>query len=341
MDYEIFLEDEESGLLVSNLGRVVGPTGQILKQSKNRTGYHLVTGARSHRVQVHRLVARNFIPNPNNLPIINHKDENPSNNRVDNLEWCTYRYNASYGTARERRQLTANRNGSHCAEIPVLLIKGEEVKSFKSQAEAGRFIGVSASAISGLRKGRLRSRRGWHLPDVKVKERPASYTFCNGEETKTFKTLAEADAYIGVGNGAMSSVASGKRNSLHGWHLPGGRVKKEFKKPITITDGSDLRSFDSYREAASYLMVSSNLICLLANGKRSHVKGWHLPGHDPNVYTGRKVRLTKSGVSMEFSSFKEAAKHFCIDDSFFGKKLRRTGAFRGWKMELPNQKETL
>ena len=46
--------------------------------------------------KVHRLVAQMFIPNPNNLPIVNHKDENPSNNRVDNLEWCTNQYNCQY-----------------------------------------------------------------------------------------------------------------------------------------------------------------------------------------------------------------------------------------------------
>lgn len=49
-----------------------------------------------HSYKVHRLVAQTFIPNPDNLPLVNHKDENPYNNRVDNLEWCTNQYNCQY-----------------------------------------------------------------------------------------------------------------------------------------------------------------------------------------------------------------------------------------------------
>lgn len=60
-------------------------------------------GKTVHRL-VHRLVAEAFIPNPNGYPIINHIDENPANNKVTNLEWCTYKYNAKYGKAQERRQ---------------------------------------------------------------------------------------------------------------------------------------------------------------------------------------------------------------------------------------------
>lgn len=55
------------------------------------------------KISIHRLVATVFIPNPDNLPIVNHKDENPGNNRADNLEWCTNEYNLSYGTARKRQ----------------------------------------------------------------------------------------------------------------------------------------------------------------------------------------------------------------------------------------------
>ena len=60
---------------------------------------------KQHLLTVHRLVAYNFIPNPDNLPLINHKDENPSNNNVDNLEWCTYQYNATYNDVHIKRGL--------------------------------------------------------------------------------------------------------------------------------------------------------------------------------------------------------------------------------------------
>ena len=51
---------------------------------------------------IHRLVAQAFIPNPDNLPEINHRDENPKNNVVENLEWCDHSYNINYGTRNEK-----------------------------------------------------------------------------------------------------------------------------------------------------------------------------------------------------------------------------------------------
>jgi hypothetical protein len=80
-------------------------TGKILKPGKDKCGYSHVTlckDGKTSRFQVHRLVATAFIPNPDNLPVVNHKDENPSNNCVDNLEWCTVKYNVNYGTCKQR-----------------------------------------------------------------------------------------------------------------------------------------------------------------------------------------------------------------------------------------------
>ena len=96
---------------VSNLGRVKSlnyrNTGKekILSPGKYSGEYlqvMLYKDGKLKKHSIHRLVALAFIPNSNNYPIINHKDENPSNNRVDNLEWCTYKYNSNYGTCRQK-----------------------------------------------------------------------------------------------------------------------------------------------------------------------------------------------------------------------------------------------
>lgn len=93
---------------------------------------------RSHKdYRVHRLVAQAFITNPYNLPIINHKDENRLNNTVENLEWCTYQYNNTYGTVIEK-QIKSHLNHKDLSK-PVLCI--ELNKIFPSIHEAGRWLG--------------------------------------------------------------------------------------------------------------------------------------------------------------------------------------------------------
>ena len=105
---------------VSNTGKVRSlnyrRTGkkQILKQYINNTGYKRVALRKNNKVKwylVHRLVAQAFIPNPHNYPIINHKDENPANNAVWNLEWCTMDYNIDYSKNKkmEKQFKEANR----------------------------------------------------------------------------------------------------------------------------------------------------------------------------------------------------------------------------------------
>lgn len=91
--------------IISADGREYDRKGVLMKLRIDKGGYVKV-GLRHTTQQkqysVHRLVAQAFIPNPGNLPQINHKDENPTNNRVDNLEWCTAEYNINYGLHNEK-----------------------------------------------------------------------------------------------------------------------------------------------------------------------------------------------------------------------------------------------
>lgn len=96
---------------VSNLGRIkslnYNHTGKekILKPANNGWGYLQIVLCRDGKVKhfkVHRLVAIAFLPNPEGLPEVNHKDENKSNNCVENLEWCDVKYNINYGSRNEK-----------------------------------------------------------------------------------------------------------------------------------------------------------------------------------------------------------------------------------------------
>lgn len=98
---------EFENYMVSTLGRVKNAnTGVILKQCDNGRGYKHVglynDTVKGKSIMVHRLVANAFIPNPDNLPQINHIDENKENNSAENLEWTTSFDNINHGTHNER-----------------------------------------------------------------------------------------------------------------------------------------------------------------------------------------------------------------------------------------------
>lgn len=110
----------------------------------------------SKTMKIHRLVAITFIPNPSNLPQINHRDENKLNNNVENLEWCDSSYNNKYGN-RPRKVLDAyKRNGSIKAERPVVKLdkSGIIIAEFISISEAARQSGVRRESIRDCVLGR-------------------------------------------------------------------------------------------------------------------------------------------------------------------------------------------
>lgn len=128
------IKDYEGLYWVSNLGRVKSST-KILKNRLSKRGYYIVTlykNAKGVTKTVHRLVAKAFIPNPDDLPQINHKDENKLNNNVDNLEWCTAKYNCNYGSHNSKLGLAlkgkAGRPGKavHCIDLDIIYASASE-----------------------------------------------------------------------------------------------------------------------------------------------------------------------------------------------------------------------
>ena len=99
---------------INNYGEVLSlRSNKILKPNDNGIGYFIIqlykNGKRKNYL-IHRLVAEHFLDNPNNLPEVNHKDEDKSNNFVNNLEWCKHKYNMNYKQLQKRQQISKEYN---------------------------------------------------------------------------------------------------------------------------------------------------------------------------------------------------------------------------------------
>lgn len=157
---------------------------RIIRGAKNRHGYRKVSlrrDGRTYQVSVHRLVATAFLPNIANYPCVNHKDENPSNNRAENLEWCTYKYNVNYGKCQEKIKESKNRNHSDLVglikkigrgysnspkNVAILGEDGHILRVFFSVHEAADVLGLQRSSVRSVCQGRLRQTGGYKFKFV-------------------------------------------------------------------------------------------------------------------------------------------------------------------------------
>lgn len=164
------IEGYEGCYQISNLGRVrsVDRTvkgnkcifafkGKILSPKTHRAGYLVVCLCKNRKQKmyyIHRLVAEAFIPNPDSLPQVNHKDENKTNNRLDNLEWCSAKYNTNYATANERRIKTLKQNPNFLKNVEKSKIRNckkikciETNEIFNSTKELSNILSVNIQRI--------------------------------------------------------------------------------------------------------------------------------------------------------------------------------------------------
>lgn len=156
---------------VSNKGRVrslLRGEPRVLKPQVDNKGYHRirVTVEREKMsYKVHREIAKAFIPNPNNLPQVNHKDGNKSNNSVDNLEWITNRDNAHHAIENGLWDsvIEGSRRENERRKRPVIGYFTSENSStsrrFESVAEAERFLG--SRHVTDVLKGKRSHVKGW------------------------------------------------------------------------------------------------------------------------------------------------------------------------------------
>lgn len=160
---EIFksIKGYEKRYEVSNFGRVKNlRTGKIMKPEITNNGYCRVdlyddNGKHKHKL-IHRLVLEAFVPNPTSLPQVNHKDEDKTNNNVENLEWCSANYNSNYGTRGQRISEKQNK------KVAKLDTSGNVLATYKSTLEAAKQNpGTHSQNISAVCRGLNKTHKGF------------------------------------------------------------------------------------------------------------------------------------------------------------------------------------
>lgn len=221
--------------LISDDGKVFSVrTNKLKKFTKAKTGYcrvEICIDGKSYKELVHRLVAQAFIPNPNNYPIINHKDENPENNRVENLEWCTYEYNSNYGTCIERRvENTTYISGAEnprSKKVYRFTLDGELIAEYGSVGEAARMTGLNRKSIAKACCGKMKkyAETCWSYENKSEYSTKREYQFrkgaiamydMQGNLIKVFDSPKEIEA-DGLSMANIQRVCRGDRKSYKGY----------------------------------------------------------------------------------------------------------------------------
>lgn len=150
------VQNYEGLYAVTSCGKVYSyKSKKFLKPHKIKSGYlqvHLYKNGEQKTYYIHRLVAEAYLPNPEGLSQVNHKDENKENNALPNLEWCDESYNINYGSRNERAGKALSK--------PVFCV--ELNKTFDGTRAAARALGLDNSHIIKCCKGKLKTTGGYH-----------------------------------------------------------------------------------------------------------------------------------------------------------------------------------
>jgi hypothetical protein len=157
---------------ISDDGCVYNKCGTVIKPFISKQGYYRVSlynNGRYHKFQLHRLVAEHFIPNPHNLPQVNHKDGNKLNNNVYNLEWCTQSDNIIHAInnnlytrqSDNQKKAAITSANKHSKKVKQLDTDGNVINVFRNKYDASKVTGAMPNNIKMCCDGKRKSAGGF------------------------------------------------------------------------------------------------------------------------------------------------------------------------------------
>lgn len=194
--------------------------GKILSPKTSNKGYletTLMKEGKNYYKRIHQLIASAFLPNPNNYPYINHINENKKDNRVENLEWCTPKYNTE---------------AYHESRIQVFqyTLQGKLLKIWHSITKAAESIGLDKTGIQHCCNGnKLKTYGGyiWSYKSLsfdKIKERKDNRRLVQvlqidstGNIIHSYKSVANAAKAVGCNPSAITMAINGMRKTIKGY----------------------------------------------------------------------------------------------------------------------------
>lgn len=306
--------DDAPGYWVSDLGRVRGPKGHILACYVSGHGYVNATplvGKKTRTMGVHRLVAKAFIPNPDQLPIVNHIDSVRSNNVVSNLEWVTHKTNAEKA-----------KRPAHCARRSrkvVERLQDGTTKDWPSIKAAAAAAGVATSRVSRACKSEAPEERWTFAESVRVAPEGEEWRPINGYMVSSHGVIKTPEGQITCGR-ARGKYLGFRNTPVHRLVATAFCAKPPNADVVNHKDGNPRNN------------RADNLEWVTQQENCQHAQATGLSRHFP-------VRQIGPGVAMDYRSVSDAARATSVSASDIvacckGKKRRAGGCI--WKY-LPRE----